>query len=74
MPPRPCRSPVYQFLHGRVFDLGVVHRDQFDDRGVQLIFVALGRRAAFQIIHEAVFVGDEQRAFELTVSCALMRK
>ena len=32
-----ARIPV---LHGRIFDLGVVERDQFDHRGVQLVLVA----------------------------------
>src|SRR5439155_26976165 len=33
-----ARIPV---LHGRIFDLRILMRDQFDDRGVQLVFIAL---------------------------------
>src|SRR5262249_37484683 len=41
-----ARVPV---LHGRVLDLGVVERDQLDDRGVELVLVALRRGAALQV-------------------------
>src|SRR3546814_2602752 len=41
-----ARIPV---LHGRVFDLRVVERDQFDHRRMKLVLVAHRRRAAFQI-------------------------
>ena len=34
-------------LHRRVLDVGVVVGDQLDHRRVQLVFVALRRRAAF---------------------------
>ncbi len=66
MPPLPffvARVPV---LHGRVFDLRVVQRDQFDDRGVQLVRIELRRRAAFDIGDVAAFFGDDQRALELS--------
>src|ERR1700733_9612 len=36
-------------LHGGVFDLCVVERDQLDNRSVQLIFVANRSGAAFEI-------------------------
>ena len=39
-------------LHGRVLDLGVVERDQLDDRGVQLVLVAHRRRAALEVGHD----------------------
>ena len=52
-------------LHGRIFDLGVVERDQFDHRGVQLVLVAHRRGAAFEIAHIGALVGDDQRALEL---------
>ena len=52
-------------LHGRVLDLRVVERDQFNHGGVQLILVAHRRRAAFEIAHVSAFVGDDQRALEL---------
>ena len=53
-------------LHRRIFDLGVVERDQFHHRRVQLILVALGRRAAFEIADVRPGVGDDQRALELS--------
>src|SRR5215213_8384695 len=52
-------------LHRRVFDLGVFQRDQFDDRGMKLVFVAHGGRAAFEITHIGALVGDDQSALEL---------
>ena len=57
-----ARIPV---LHGRVFDLGIVERDQLDHRRVQLVLVALRRRAAFEIGDVGALVGDDQRALEL---------
>ncbi len=57
-----ARIPV---LHRRVFDLGVLERDELDDRGVQLVLVAHRRRAAFEVAHVAAFVRDDQRALEL---------
>ena len=59
---RVARIPV---LHRRIFDLGVVERDQLDDRGMQLVLVALRRRAAFEIADIGALVGDDQRALEL---------
>ena len=41
-----ARVPV---LHGRIFDLRIVQRDQLDHRRVQLVRVELRRRAAFVI-------------------------
>ena len=52
-------------LHGGVFDLRVVERDQFNDRGVQLIFIADRRGAALEIAHGSAFVGNDQSALEL---------
>src|SRR6267142_5734965 len=52
-------------LHRRIFDLGIVERDQFDDGSVQLVFVALRRGAAFEIADVGALVGDDQRALEL---------
>ena len=52
-------------LHGRIFDLGLFQRDQFDHRGVQLVLVALGRGAAFEIADIGAILGHDQRAFEL---------
>ncbi len=52
-------------LHGGVLDVGVVERDQFHHRRVQLVLVANGRRAAFEVTHRSAFVGDDQRPLEL---------
>ncbi len=52
-------------LHRRIFDLGVVERDQLDHGGVQLVLVAHRRGAAFEIAHVSALVGDDQRALEL---------
>ena len=52
-------------LHGRIFDLGVVMRDQLDDRRMQLVLVAHGGGAAFKIAHVRALVGDDERALEL---------
>src|SRR5208283_1629952 len=52
-------------LHGRIFDLGVVERDELDDRRMQLVLVALGSRAAFEIADIGAFVRNDQRSLEL---------
>jgi hypothetical protein len=57
-----ARIPV---LHGGILDLGVVKRDQLDHGGVELVLVALRRRAAFEVAHIGAFVGNDQRALEL---------
>ncbi len=57
-----ARIPV---LHRRVLDLRTVERDQFDDRGMQLVLVALGRGAAFEVADVSALVGNDQRALEL---------
>src|SRR5215212_255909 len=49
-------------LHGRVFDLGIFQRDQFDDRGVELVFIPHRRGAAFKIAYIGALVGDDQGA------------
>src|SRR4030081_3323681 len=36
-------------LHRRIFDFGIVKRDQLDHGGMQLVFVALRRGAAFEV-------------------------
>src|SRR5690606_26297962 len=41
-----ARKPV---LDRRILDLGIIQRHQFNDGGMQLVLVALRRRAAFQI-------------------------
>ena len=57
-----ARVPV---LHRRVLDLGVVERDELDHRGVELVLVALRRRAALEVADVGALVGDDQRALEL---------
>ena len=52
-------------LHGGVLDLGIVERDQLDDRGVQLVLVAHRRGAALQVGDIGTLVGDDERALEL---------
>src|SRR5215213_4161965 len=52
-------------LHRRVFDLGVFQSDQFNDRGMKLVFVAHGGSAAFEIAHIGALIGDDQSALEL---------
>ena len=46
-------------LHGRIFDFGIVQRDQFDHGGVQLVFVAHRRGAAFEIADIAALISDD---------------
>ena len=57
-----ARVPV---LHGRIFDFRIVQHHDFDNCRMQLVFVPLGRGAAFQIGNVAAFVGNDQRALEL---------
>src|ERR1700716_2899863 len=52
-------------LHRRIFDFGIVKRDQLDHGGMQLVFVALRRGAAFEVADVGALVGDDQRALEL---------
>ena len=66
MPPLPSLSPGIPVLNRRVLDRRVVQRHQLDDRRVQLVLVAHRRRAAFEIAHVRAFLGDDQRALELS--------
>ena len=52
-------------LDRAVLDLGIVERDQFDHRGVELVLVALRRGAAFEVGDVGALVGHDQGAFEL---------
>ena len=52
-------------LDRRVLDGRVLVRDELDDRGVQLVLVALRRRAAFEVADRRALVGDDQRPLEL---------
>ncbi len=57
-----ARVPV---LDRRVLDLGVVEGDELDDGGVELVLVADGGRAAFEVRHVRAFLGHDERALEL---------
>ena len=58
-----ARIPV---LDGRVFHLGVALDDDLHHGGVQLVLVAPRGGTPFQIPHVGPFVGDDERAFELS--------
>src|SRR6185369_14251136 len=58
-----ARVPV---LYRGVLDGGIVQRHQLDHRRVQLVLVALGRRAAFQVTDRRALFRDDERALELT--------
>ncbi len=64
-PALPFLVPRVPVLDGRVFDLGVVESDQLHNRRVQLVAVAHGRGATFEVAHVRAFVRDNQRALEL---------
>src|SRR5215469_9824585 len=57
-----ARIPV---LDRRILDLGIVERNQFDDRCVKLVLVASWSGAALQIAHIRAPVGDDEGALEL---------
>ena len=65
MPPLPLLVAGIPVLHGRIFDLGIVQRDQLDHRGVELVFVAHRSSATFEIADVGALVGDDQCALEL---------
>jgi len=56
------RIPV---LDGRVFNLGALERDEFDNRRVELVFIAHRRCASFEIADVRSFLGDDERSLEL---------
>ena len=58
-------------LHGAVFYLGAVLDYDFHDGRVQLVFVAHGRGASFEVAHVAVVVGHDERALELARACGV---
>ena len=53
-------------LDGDVLDLRALEGDELDDRGVQGGGLELGSRAAFHVGDFRAFVGDDERALELT--------
>ena len=57
-----ARIPV---LHGGIFDFGILQHHDFDNGGMELVFIALRRGAAFQIRHITVFFGNNQRTLKL---------
>ena len=52
-------------MHGAVFDFGAFHRNKFHHRSVELVFVALGGGAAFQVTYIAAVFRNDQGAFKL---------
>jgi hypothetical protein len=52
-------------LHGRVLDRRVVEGDELHDRRVQLVLVAFGCGAAFQVADRRPFLGNDEGSFEL---------
>ena len=52
-------------LDGGILDLRIVESHQFHHGGVQLVGVAHGRGAAFQVADGGAFVGDDQGALKL---------
>ena len=57
-----ARVPV---LNRRVLDLRVVQRDELDDGRVELVHVALRRRAALEVRHHGALLGHDERPLEL---------
>ena len=58
-----ARVPI---LDGGVFYFCIFEGDDFDDSGMELIFIALRSCAAFHITDIGAFVGNEQGALELS--------
>jgi len=52
-------------LNGTVFDLGMVQGNDFHHGGVQLVFVAHGGRAPFEVAHITSLVGHDERPLKL---------
>ena len=57
--------PGIPVLHCGIFNISVIQCDQFHHGCVELMFIAHGRRAAFQVTDGCAFFGHEQRALEL---------
>ena len=57
------RRPV---LDRRVADTRILLDDDLDDGAVERVGRVRRRRAAFDVVHVAAFLGDDQRPFELT--------
>ena len=52
-------------MHGRIFDLRIAKRYEFDHRGVQLIFITHRSGAAFEITHVTALIGNNEGALKL---------
>ena len=52
-------------LHRGIFNLGIIERDELHNGGVELIFIAHWRGAAFEIRDIAALICDNQRALKL---------
>ena len=64
-PANPVLIAGIPILHGRIFDFSIIHRDQFNDRCVKLVFIAHGRSAALQIGDMAASLGNNQGPLKL---------
>ena len=58
-----ARIPV---LNGRVFHLGILHHDDLDDGGMQLVLVAHRSRAPLHVADIGAVIGNNQCSFELS--------
>src|SRR5690606_25290836 len=56
------RVPV---LDGGIFDVGIVQRDELDDRRVELVLVPHRSCAALEVAHVGTFLRNDERALEL---------
>ena len=57
-----ARIPV---LNGRILHFRTIHHDNLDDGRVQLVFIAHGGGAAFEIADIRIVVGNNQRTLKL---------
>src|SRR6516164_2479843 len=57
------RIPV---LNGGIFDFCLLQGDQFNHRGMQLVFIAHGGRTALQVTYITAFLSHNQGSFELS--------
>ena len=63
-----ARIPV---LHGAVFHFGSVENDDFNNGCVELILVAHGRRAAFEVGDVAIVVSHDEGTLKLSRACGI---
>ena len=58
--------PGIPVLHGGIFDFGIFHYHNFNNCGMQLVFVPLGRRTAFEIRNIAFVIGYDEGSLKLS--------